>query len=259
MDTQLIIPLIDFLQSLPSEVVSLILYGVCIATMLSLFKLFGAMGLFIYNCVAVLAANIQVLKTAPFSLSAEPIALGTIVFATTYLCSDILTEHYGKKQAKQCVWLCFAAQVFMTLLMVVTVGYPSLEMGSVESLSADQAMSVLFTPSPRLLVASLLAFIISQLNDIWIFQKLSKLTNKRWLGLRSFVSTSVSAMVDTVIFSGLAWVILSPNPVTFSTLIFTYILGTFITRAVISILSAPVMYLSNVCKPGQVYDQSLQF
>ncbi len=255
MDTLLIVPFIETLQSFSSEIVSLILFGVCIIAILSLFRIFGSNGLYLYNIVAILAANIQVLKGAQFWMSHEPVALGTVVFATTYLCSDILTEHYGKEVAKQGVWYCFAAQLLMTLLMIIAVGYPSLSKdivgspGSEHMLSTEQAMSLLFTPSARLLFASLLAFAVSQLNDIWVFQRLSKFTDQKWLWFRTAVATLCSAMVDTILFSILAWVVLSPHPVSFSVLLFTYILGTFVTRAIIAILSIPVMYFSYLCSP----------
>jgi len=255
MDTLLIAPFIEFLQGLPAEVTSLILFGVCMVAILLLLRFFGAQGLYLYNIVAVLASNIQVLKGVQFSVGAEPVALGTVVFATTYLCSDILTEYYGKAAAKMGIWFCFSAQILMTLLMIMAVGYPSLPAGAIGSPGTEhmalteQAMSLLFTPSPRILLASLLAFAVSQLSDIGVFQWISKLTRKRWLWLRTTVSAWISALVDTVLFSVLAWMLLSPTPVNISVLIFTYILGTLITRALIGVLSAPVMYMSKAFLP----------
>lgn len=257
MDNIIIQPFIQTLQSLPAEIVSLILFAACAISILFLFRLFGAPGLYLFNIVAVIAANIQVLRSVPFSLSSEPVALGTVVFACTYLCSDILTEHYGKASAKKGVWYCFAAQLLMTVLMIIAVGYPSLieTSGSIGApgtdpwLNTEKAMALLFTPSPRLMFASLLAFAISQLNDIWLFQALNRLTKGQWLWLRTIISSLFSAMVDTVLFSVLAWVILAPEPVSLSTLIFTYILGTFAARALVSVLSTPIMYLSYFARP----------
>lgn len=254
-DIQLTTPFIEFLQSLSAEMVSCISFGVCTIAILALLRLFGAPGLYLYNVVAILAANIQVLRGAQFSFDSEPVALGTVVFATTYLCSDLLTEHYGKAAAQKGVWYCFVAQILMTVLMIVAVGHPPLSttvMGSVEAahmINSEKAIDLLFTPSPRLLLASLTAFAISQFNDIALFQYLNKLTAGKWLWLRTSVSSIISAMVDTVIFSVLAWVILAPKPVTLSTLVFTYILGTFITRAIVSLFSTPIMYLSYPCLP----------
>lgn len=251
MDNIIILPFIQTLQSLPAEIVSLILFGTCAISILFLFRLFGAPGLYLFNIVAVIASNIQVLKNVQFSLSAEPVALGTVVFASTYLCSDILTEHYGKESAKIGVWYCFSAQLLMTVLMIIAVGYPPLasESAGESIIATEKAMDLLFTPSPRLMFASLLAFAISQFNDIWLFQALNTLTRGKWLWLRTSVSSLFSAMVDTVLFSALAWVILSPDPVSLSTLIFTYILGTFVARALVSLLSTPIMYLSYTFKP----------
>lgn len=256
MDIVFVAPLIQTLQSCSAEAVSVVLYGACTLATLLLFRLFGAQGLYLYNIVAVIAANIQVMRAVQFGLSVEPVALGTVVFASTYLCSDILTEHYGKEAAKTGVWYCFAAQILMTVLMVIAVGYPPLTQSTQISgeeinamLMTENALALLFTPSPRLLVASLIAFAISQFNDIWIFQAINTLTRGKWLWLRTSISSLVSAMVDTILFSTLAWVVLAPVPVSLSTLIFTYILGTFVTRAIMSLLSTPVMYLSYGCTP----------
>lgn len=277
MDILIINPVIQFLQNLSAEANSVLLLCVCLSSILLLLKWFGANGLLLYNIVAVLAANIQVLKGSYFTslnsflqtigfanLSLEPVALGTIVFSTTYLSSDILTEYYGKKTAIQGVWYCFAAQILMTVLMISAVGYPAIsnqtthllhnDIHNIQNiqtaqnlqtwLQAENAMSLLFTPSPRLLIASLIAFAISQLNDIWVFQRIASFTQKRFLWLRAILSVWISAVVDTVLFSLLAFVVLAPQPVSFKTLIFTYILGTVIMRAIIGIVSVPVIYIS---------------
>lgn len=258
MDTTVISPLIQSLQHMSAEVVSLVLFGVCTASMLILFRLFSAPGLYLFNIVAILAANIQVLRGTAFSFSAEPVALGTVVFATTYLASDILTEHYGKETAKRGVWYCFGASILMSVLMLVTIGYPSLDNvttanpGLQQMINSEKAIDLLFTPSPRILFASLLAFILSQYFDIWLFQLLNKLTRGSLLWLRTFISSALSAILDTVIFSALTWIILSPTPVSLSTLYFTYILGTLITRIIVSFLGAPILYLSYVFRPRQM-------
>ena len=250
MDTLLIIPFIKILQNLPSEYISLILFGVCIGAMLGLMRWFGAYGLYIYNIVAMLSANIQVLKGINLSFRPEPIALGTIVFSTTYLCSDVLNEHYGKTMAKQGVWFCFAAQLLMAILMIIAIGYPPLipnttpSAGTEHMLLAEQAISILFTPSPRILLASLISFVLTQLTSIWIFDYLKRITKNNILWLRTLTSIIFSSIVDTVLFSLLAWKILAPNPASFYVLFFTYVLWTLITYGLVIILSAPIIYIS---------------
>lgn len=250
MDTIFISPILNYLQGLPAEAVSLILLLCCILCILFLLKYFGENGLYIYSAVAVLAANIQVLQGVQFAFSTEPVAMGTILFSTTYLCSDMLAEHFGKESAKRCVWYCFIAQLLMTLFMTIAVGHPSIATDSmlanangIEQMTiAEKAIAFLFTPSPRILFASLLAFAISQFSDIAIFQAFSKLTKQKFLWFRTLGSTLISAFIDTVLFSVFAWIILAPNPVGVKTLIFTYILGTMLARSIVAIISMPVMY-----------------
>jgi queuosine precursor transporter len=236
----------DFLaanQASP-EVLALLTLIVASVAILVLFRLYGMLGLMCYITMAYIATNIQVLHLAQYSFASEPVALGTVLFATTFLVSDIITEHYGAVKARMAIGLSFITQIAFTILMILTVAHPPLENAQVLN-----AMDVIFMPAPRLLVASLLSYVISQLVDIWLFQKISKQTHKKHLWFRTFISTALSALVDNIIFSTLAWVILSPNPVSFNSLVYTYILGTYVARLLVSILSTPIIYLSYYCLP----------
>lgn len=244
MDTSLIIPLVEFMQTLPTELLAFITFISCAASILLLFRLFGAIGLYLYNAVIVLLANIQVLKMATFWLSPEPVALGTVAFATTYLASDILTEHCGKAVARRGVWLSFAGHILMTVMMVVTLGYAVPKGDKIQ-----EAMMSLFTPSPRILLAGLLAYAISQLLDISLFDWVARLTKRRWLWLRTNVATLLSGLVDNALFSVFAWVLFNPAPISVYSLIFTYILGTYVSRALVAFMSTPVIYLSYLWLP----------
>lgn len=204
-----------------------------------------------FNVLGVVIANIQVLKVAPFALIPEPVALGTLLFSTTFLASDILTEHHGKESAKVGIKLSFFAQIFTTVVMLITLMYPST--GGVTGHDTDKllrddiqtAMYTLFSPSFRILVASLIAFYVSQIFDISVFNYIKKITNDKMMWLRLNVSSLLSGLLDNILFSTLAWVILSPNPVGFETLLYTYILGTYAARVLVSLTSTPIIYLSH--------------
>lgn len=204
-----------------------------------------------FNVLGVVIANIQVLKVAPFAFIPEPVALGTLLFSTTFLASDILTEHHGKDAAKLGIKLSFFAQIFTTLVMLITLMYPS--SGGITGHDSDRllrddvqtAMYTLFSPSFRILVASLVAFYISQVFDISIFNYIKKLTKNKMMWLRLNVASLLSGLLDNIIFSTLAWVVLSPQPVGFETLMYTYILGTYAARVLVSLTSTPVIYLSH--------------
>src|SRR5690554_7687363 len=81
------------------------------------FRLWGRVGLLIWIPVSIIVANIQVTKTIEiFALEAT---LGNIVYATSFLATDILSECYGKQEAYKAVGIGFFSLVVMTLLMNV--------------------------------------------------------------------------------------------------------------------------------------------
>ena len=89
-----------FLNSITPIILWLAMLIFCFFSILFFLKLFGYIGIYIYTTIAIIAGNIQVLKTVDFFYSPEPVALGTILFASTFLCTDILSEHFGKEKAK---------------------------------------------------------------------------------------------------------------------------------------------------------------
>ena len=112
-------------------------------------------------------------KTVDFFYSPEPVALGTILFASTFLCTDILSEYYGKDKARTNILIGFCAFLFMTILMVITIGFkPSAQDWVQESLSN------VFTPMTRFFIASMIAYLISQYFDVWFLATLETIPTK---------------------------------------------------------------------------------
>ncbi len=251
MDTVLKALVQNSLHHLSPEMLSIFSFLVASFFLLLFLRIGGAAGLFCFINLAYIISNIQVLHVAKFSFLDEPVALGTVLFAMTYLAADMLVEHYGAKQARKAIVLSFLAQIGFTLFMVTTLAHPPLEQQT-GNRTIYLAMDTLFTPAPRLMIASLIAYFISQLLDIWLFKSISSATNKKYIGLRTSISTLLSALADNIIFSSLAWIFLSPQPVSFHTLIFTYILGTYVARALVSVAGIPVMYLSYSVKENSL-------
>lgn len=239
MDDSLIFPLIEHFHHYNGEVLSLVSFLVGVLVMLLMFRIFGLVGLYVYSAVATVMANIQVLKLMNSSLLSEPVALGTATFSTIFLANDIITEHYGIKEAKTNIWLSFVTQILVTMTMIIAIGFEP-----VGKDTAHEAISTLFLPAPRILIASLIAFVASQLFNITIFKWISKLCREKMLWLRSNVALMSSELLDNIIFSLLAWVILAPNPVNSHSLIYTYILGTYILRVLFALFSTPIIYWS---------------
>ncbi len=230
--------LVSSLQSLPPIVISLLTFAIAY-TCLSLFAFFfGKSGLYCYMVIALIMANIQVLKVSQFSFFSSPVALGTELFASTYLATDILAEVYGKKSAQKAVMIGFFALIVWTLFSILTLSFRPIPDDTMQN-----TLNTIFLPFPRFLIASMIAYLISQTFDVYIFSYLKNTHNSKYLWLRNNLSTILSSLIDNIVFSVIAFVILNPEPIKLPILIMTYILGTYLFRLFAALLDTPVVYL----------------
>ena len=241
------VPIIEYLQSLPPELITILTLLLCYTSIIAMIKFWQKEGLFIYSVIAIIACNMQILKAVEFSWYDEPIALGTIIYASTFLASDVITELYGANAARRSIFLNFAGSILLLLLMISALGLKPLNItNTIEHghfNEAHNALSLIFSPNAALLVASLTAYITSQLTDIFIFSKLKTLTKNAYLWLRTLCSITIAALVDAIIFNILAWVIFAPQPIGWHSLIFTYIIGAYILQMFVALFNIPTFYL----------------
>lgn len=247
MDT-FFLQIVSIFQQINPELLLLLGFIICCIFMMLSFYCFGVIGLVCYSVVVVLIANIQVLKLGVFSLFNEPVALGTVVFTSLFVASDMITEHYGARMAKRAVYLGFLMQIFVVVSMLPVIAHPN---GNGSDQVIQNGLEVLFTPSLRILIASLISFVVSQYIDINIFSALKAYHGKKKLWLRANVSTLLSGLFDTFIFSFLAWIVLAPNPLPFNTVLVGFVGFSQVIRVIVSFISTPLLYLSYRLKPHE--------
>jgi uncharacterized integral membrane protein (TIGR00697 family) len=250
-------------NALPTESMLVIELVVIFSLIPLMLRPFGAAGMFIFVAVGIIAANVQVLKAASFSFYAAPIPLGTVVFSATYIAVDVLTEYYGRTVARKAVWLGFAGMLLMTVMMLLLMGYRPMtpeaasESGMEWALPNHDHILALYLPQATLLIAGLSSYLISQFNDILVFQKIRKWTGRGQLWVRACGSTAISALLDNTVFSTLAWLVFPwllgqrDQVVDLHTLIFTYILGTYWIRLAMAFLEAPAIYAARYFLPEE--------
>jgi uncharacterized integral membrane protein (TIGR00697 family) len=205
-------------------------------------KFFGSGGLYVYSTIAVIASNIQVLRLTKYSFVDNPIALGTVLFSTTFAVDNILNEYFGEKIAKKCVWISFLGYLFFVIVMKITVLHPIVS--HTECISLHSEMQSMFSPTFVLFASSLLSYIIGQHTDIFIFSALKKFLNGKYVLGRSMISMAISTFVDNCVFSTLAWVIFADRPISWRSLWITYIFITYIVRLAIATLCVPLIKLA---------------
>jgi len=197
------------------------------------YRVFGKTGLYVWTPIAVIVANIQVLKT--IELFGVVATLGNIVYATSFLATDILSENHGKEDARKAVAIGFFSLIVMTVFMNLALLFtPD------SSDFAHESLSTLFTVMPRIAVASLVAYLISQLHDIkaYHFWK-TRFPATKYLWLRNNASTMISQLLDSVIFSTIAFYGLFPTDVFLEIMITTYLL-----KWLVAALDTPLLYLA---------------
>jgi queuosine precursor transporter len=193
------------------------------------YKLFGKWGLIMWIPVSVIVANIQVVQTVKlFGLAAT---LGNIVYATSFLITDILSENYGKQEAKKAVWIGFFSLISMTILMNLALYFKPLE-GDDFSRVTHEATTTIFKLMPRIAVASLAAYLLSQRHDVWAFHLWKKRFHREnQLWLRNNLSTMVSQLIDSSVFVLIAFYGVFETKVLFEIFITTYFLKWIVAAA----------------------------
>jgi queuosine precursor transporter len=254
--------LVQGMNALPTETMLAIELVVVFSLIPLVLRPFGAAGMFIFIAVGIIAANVQVLKAVTFSFYAAPIPMGTVVFSATYIATDVLTEYYGRATARKAVWLGFSAMLLMTIMMLLIMGYKPMTAeeageGMAWALPNNDHIMALYMPQATLLVSGLTSYLVSQFNDIFVFQKIRQWTGRGQLWARACGSTAVSALVDNTVFSTLAWYVFprllgqTDQAVDLYTLIFTFILGTYWIRLAMAFLEAPAIYAARWFLPEE--------
>lgn len=215
-----------------------VIYGAVLVA----YRLFGKVGLYAMTVIATVLANIEVLMTVDaFGMEQT---LGNVMFASTYLITDILSENEGKKSASRAVWL----GVFSSVMMLIFTQYWLLYDMSANDWAGGH-ITAIFTSTPRLLLASFIGYVVSQRFDVWLYHRWWEFTTKkcgssrRFLWLRNNGSTLISQVVNTVIFSTVAFAGWYSTGTLLSIMLSSYIIYIFT-----SLLDTPAVYLARLMK-----------
>jgi hypothetical protein len=200
---------------------------------LVVYRAFGRLGLFIWMPIAAITANIQVLKTIEiFGITAT---LGNIVYASSFLVTDIFSELYDKKNARLAVMAGFVAIIAVTGLTNLALVFDPAPSDFVQ-----ESLEVVFGFLPRVAFASLAAYVISQFHDVWAYGLLRRLLpDRRLLWVRNNASTMVSQLIDSLVFTTLAFWGVFEMPVFLEILLTTYVL-----KFVVAAADTPFLYVA---------------
>ena len=178
----------------------------------------------------IITANITASKAVSFGFFVAD--AGTIIYSTSFLLTDILSEFYGKKIARKAVF----AGLFANIIMVVSV-FIAVQWKPASFYEYQDQFTLILGNTGRIVFASLIAFTISQNYDVWIYHILKKITKNKYLWFRNNISTITSQLLDTCIFVTIAFLGVFP--------VLPMMIGQIVVKSIIAIFDTPFMYLMN--------------
>lgn len=209
----------------------------CFAAVLLATKIFGKAGLIGWVGIASILANIITAKTS--NILGLDAAQGTVLFASTFLATDILCEKYGKKAAKTAVLFGLFSSLTFILASQIALLYTPVEYDY-----AAPSMEVLFGLNLRITGASVLMYLIANLADITVFDKLKQMTGGRYLWIRNNVATILCNCLENFGFIFLAFLGVYDAGTCFEIAI-----ATSVIEVVAAVCDTPFVYLGRKINP----------
>ena len=147
---------------MPNELIFIITVLVYLGSVLGLYRLFGKNGLYAFAVFATLLGNIAVCKNVDIFGFAT--TAGNVLYAATFLVTDILSEKYGKKDAAKAVAYSFSVMVLWLLGTQLILWFAPNKNDYI-----NESLKTVFGLVPRITAASLVGFIISQRLDVFLY------------------------------------------------------------------------------------------
>ena len=170
------------------------------SVILILYRVFKEQGLYLWTIVATIAANIEVLII--INAFGMEMTLGNILFASTFLVTDILSELHGKKAAQTAVWMGIATSIVFIMISQSWMLYiPN------KNDFATPAIRTVFSNTPRMMLVGIAVYVIVQFFDVWAYHRWWEYTSRKFgdrekfLWLRNNGSTLVSQLLNTILFT----------------------------------------------------------
>ena len=183
----------------------------------------------------VLISNIIAYKIAAFDFGFVTFfaTAATLVFSVTFLLTDIVNEKFGRKETQKMIFIAFATQVAVALFIWLAINLEPAPFWPDQEIFAK-----IIGFAPRIMLASWIAFLISENVDAYIFAWFKKVTNGRHLWMRNAFSSIPSMSLDTVIFVTIAFYGVQP--------LLPLITGVLVIKWLVGIVDIPFMYLNRI-------------
>lgn len=159
---------------------------------------------------------------------------GNVFYASVFFATQLVVEYYGKKEGYKSVMLGVGSILFFLLMSQLTI----LKIGEPQTSAIEQAIHILFTISPRVAIASLVGYLVSQMVNIHLYGLLKEKTHGKKMYLRINVANIAGQLVDSILFFTIAFF----GTTTTSAIIEFAAVG-YVVKVLLGALSTPFFYL----------------
>jgi uncharacterized integral membrane protein (TIGR00697 family) len=198
-----------------------------------------------------IAANITAVKL--ISVSGFVLPAGIVIFPISYIFGDILTEVYGYRQARRVIWLGFLCN-----LLVVVAIWVGLVLPPASFWNGQAAYERILGYTPRLLLASFLAYLVGEFANAFVMAKMKIATQGRWLWTRTIGSTLIGEGLDSLVFMTISFVGEIPTAMLASAIVTQWLAKSAYEAAATPLTYVAVRFLKR--REGiDVYDHNTRF
>lgn len=181
----------------------------------------------------IVISNIIASKTIAFDFGFTTFfAPGAVLlFSVTFLLTDIVSEKFGRRETQRMILLALFCQIAL-----IAFSYLIVKATPAPFFQNQAAFEFIFGTVPRIVIASLITFFVSENLDAYLFQWFKKLTGGKKLWMRNAFSSLPAMLVDSVLFVTLAFYGVMP--------ILPLIIGLTVVKWLVGVIDIPFMYLS---------------
>ena len=181
-------------------------------------------------------------------------SVGVIIWPVLFITTYIINEYFGKKGIKKISYFTILLIIYVFIIIYMSTKLTPnnywLNINSVDNhgnpFNIDYAYNIIFLQSTGIIIGSIIAFLIAQILDVIIFQKLKKMTKGKFIWLRATGSTLISQFIDSFVVLFIAFYLLAPNDKVWSlSQVFSVGFDNYTFKFIIAILITPLIYLAH--------------
>jgi len=179
---------------------------------------------------------INVVSAKLWTIAGLTISGGIMAYWLTFPITDVIGEIFGKKRAMMVVWLGFLANI-----IVLGMSQLAIQLPPATQYADQQSFERVLGAVPVIILASLVAYLVAQLHDVWAFEFWKNVTKGKHLWVRNNMSTMTSQLLDSIVFNGIAFWIFAENRMPINEFL-SMTAGYWLFKIVIAAIDTPVVY-----------------